>query len=58
MAYIIIMNLRSRNIPSIYDKKPSNNLIVKSMNKGLPIIIIVISVAYIVFSLFESYTKI
>ncbi len=52
------MNLRSRNIPSIYDKKPSNNLIVKSMNKGLPIIIIVISVAYIVFSLFESYTKI
>lgn len=54
------MNLRSRNIPSIYDEKEANKntLFVTSLLEGIPIMIIMISMAYLSYALFESYKSI
>lgn len=54
------MNLRSRNIPSIYDKKETKtkSLLFTYLNEGIPIMIIMVSMAYISYSLFESYKSI
>ena len=53
------MNLRSRNIPSIYDKKNTKtNRKFTIVNEGIPIMIIMVSLAYISYSLFESYKSI
>ncbi len=53
------MNLRSRNIPSIYDENDTNtNYDFTLVNEGIPIMIIMVSLAYISYSLFESYKSI